>query len=191
MDRKILIVDDEADIRDILQFNLENAGFAVETASSAEEALSVLSDRHSLILLDVMMGGISGFEMATKLREEGNMTPIIFLTAKDRQDDLLTGFAIWAPGSMVIKALVAMLFTCKRKKIMAPRNILMLVPAAVISIAGYYLYEVLITGSFVASLSGIPGSTIQAVASSLVFVVTGLTMDKFNIKETMMEDYNQ
>jgi len=68
---------------------------------------------------------------------------------------------------------------------------LMLVPAAVISIAGYYLYEVLITGSFVASLSGIPGSTIQAVASSLVFVVTGLTMDKFNIKETMMEDYNQ
>ena len=93
MDRKILVVDDEADIRDILQFNLENAGFAVETASSAEEALSVLSDRHSLILLDVMMGGISGFEMATKLREEGNMTPIIFLTAKDRQDDLLTGFA--------------------------------------------------------------------------------------------------
>lgn len=105
--------------------------------------------------------------------------------------DLLTGFAIWAPGSMVIKALVAMLFTCKRKKIMAPRNTLMLVPAAVISIAGYYLYEVLITGSFVASLSGIPGSTIQAVASSLVFVATGLTMDKFNIKETMMEDYNQ
>ena len=93
MDRKILVVDDEADIRDILQFNLENAGFAVETASSAEEALSVLSDRHSLILLDVMMGGISGFEMATKLREEGNMIPIIFLTAKDRQDDLLTGFA--------------------------------------------------------------------------------------------------
>ena len=79
MDRKILIVDDEADIRDILQFNLENAGFNVETASSAEEAMAVLSNRHSLILLDVMMHGMSGFQMAARLREEGNMIPINFL----------------------------------------------------------------------------------------------------------------
>ena len=93
MDRKILIVDDEADIRDILQFNLENAGFDVEAASSAEEALEMLSGRHSLILLDVMMGGMSGFQMAEKLRNEGNEIPIIFLTAKDRHDDLMTGFA--------------------------------------------------------------------------------------------------
>ena len=93
MDRKILIVDDEADIRDILQFNLENAGFNVEAASSAEEALEMLSGRHSLILLDVMMGGMSGFQMAEKLRNEGNEIPIIFLTAKDRHDDLMTGFA--------------------------------------------------------------------------------------------------
>lgn len=96
MDRNILIVDDEADIRDILQFNLENAGFNVESASSAEEALEVLSDRHSLILLDVMMHGMSGFQMATKLRENGNLIPIIFLTAKDTQDDLLTGFSAGA-----------------------------------------------------------------------------------------------
>lgn len=94
MDRKILIVDDEADIRDILQFNLENAGFNVETASSAEEALEVLTDGHSLILLDVMMHGMSGFQMARLLREEkNNQIPIIFLTAKDGQDDLLTGFS--------------------------------------------------------------------------------------------------
>ena len=94
MDRKILVVDDEADIRDILQFNLENAGFAVETASSAEEALSVLSDRHSLILLDVMMGGMSGFKMAEVLRNErGSTVPIIFLTAKSSENDLLTGFS--------------------------------------------------------------------------------------------------
>lgn len=93
MERKILIVDDEADIRDILQFNLENAGFDVETAVSAEEALEILSNRHSLILLDVMMHGMSGFQMATKLRGEGNQTPIIFLTAKDTQDDLLAGFS--------------------------------------------------------------------------------------------------
>ena len=96
MDRKILIVDDEADIRDILQFNLENAGFDVECAASAEEALKVLSDSHSLILLDVMMGGMSGFKMAETLRGWGNEIPIIFLTAKDRQDDLLTGFSAGA-----------------------------------------------------------------------------------------------
>ena len=96
MDRKILIVDDEADIRDILQFNLENAGFEVECAASAEEALKVLSDSHILILLDVMMGGMSGFKMAETLRGWGNEIPIIFLTAKDRQDDLLTGFSAGA-----------------------------------------------------------------------------------------------
>ena len=56
MDKKILIVDDEADIREILQFNLENAGFAVECAASAEEALEMLCPDHGLILLDVMMG---------------------------------------------------------------------------------------------------------------------------------------
>lgn len=93
MDRKILIVDDEADIRDILQFNMENAGFNVETAASAEEALGMLSEDHSLILLDVMMGGMSGFQMAQTLRDQGNDVPVIFLTAKDRQDDLLTGFS--------------------------------------------------------------------------------------------------
>ena len=94
MDKTILIVDDEADIRDILQFNLENHGFNIETAASAEEALEMLSDRHKLILLDVMMGGMSGFQMAQILRNERNdQTPIIFLTAKDTQDDLLTGFS--------------------------------------------------------------------------------------------------
>lgn len=103
--------------------------------------------------------------------------------------DLLTGFAVWAPGSMVIKALVAMLFTCKGKRIISPRNVLMLIPGAVISIVGYYFYEVLITGNVVASLSGIPGSLVQAVASSIVFVVIGLAVDRYNIKEKIMEDY--
>ena len=94
MDRKILIVDDEVDIREILQFNLENAGFNVECASSAEEALEMLTPEFALILLDVMMHGMSGFEMAQVLRNEmNNQTPIIFLTAKDTQDDLLTGFS--------------------------------------------------------------------------------------------------
>ena len=94
MERKILIVDDEADIREILQFNLENAGFNVECASSAEEALEKLSPEHGLILLDVMMGGMSGFAMAEVLRNERNSSiPIIFLTAKSSENDLLTGFS--------------------------------------------------------------------------------------------------
>ena len=105
--------------------------------------------------------------------------------------DLLTGFAIWAPGSMIIKGLLALLFTCKSKKILTKRNLVMLLPAALISAAGYYLYEALITGSFIASLSGIPGSIIQAVASSILFVVTGLAMDKYNIKKKLLEDYNR
>ncbi len=94
---RILVVDDEADLREILQCNLENAGYAVDTAASAEEALEILSPGHDLILLDVMMGGMSGFKMAEHLRKEaGNSTPIVFLTAKGGENDLLTGFSTGA-----------------------------------------------------------------------------------------------
>ncbi len=94
MEPKILIVDDEAGIREILQFNFEHAGFAVDCASSAEKALEILDDTHSLILLDVMMSGMSGYRMAEVLRKDmDNDIPIIFLTAKTDQNDLLTGFS--------------------------------------------------------------------------------------------------
>lgn len=92
----ILIVDDEADIREILQFNLENEGYDIDLAESAEEAAKILSSKHKLILLDIMMGGISGFKFADQLRKEGNNTPIIFLTAKNTENDMLTGFSIGA-----------------------------------------------------------------------------------------------
>ena len=94
MQKKLLIVDDEAGIREILQFNLENAGYAVDCAASAEEALEILSPEHSLILLDVMMGGMSGLEMAKVLRTQmENDIPVIFLTAKSDPEDLLAGFS--------------------------------------------------------------------------------------------------
>lgn len=94
MEKKILVVDDEAGIREIIQFNLENAGFEVDCASSAEEALEKLGQEHCMILLDVMMSGMSGFRMAEVLRKEkNNQIPIIFLTAKTDQNDLLTGFS--------------------------------------------------------------------------------------------------
>lgn len=90
----ILVVDDEADIREILQFNLENAGYHVDCAWSAEDALEKLSPDHGLILLDVMMEGMSGFRMAEVVRKERNsQVPIIFLTAKNRENDLLAGFS--------------------------------------------------------------------------------------------------
>lgn len=90
----LLIVDDEADIREILQFNLENEGYETDSAESAEQAIQKLSPKHKLILLDVMMGGISGFKFADQLRKSGNTIPIIFLTAKDTENDMLTGFSI-------------------------------------------------------------------------------------------------
>ena len=93
MGSKILIVDDEQHICEILEFNLSNAGFEVECAYSAEEALEKITSKHELILLDVMMGGMSGFKMAEKLRLEGNTVPVIFLTAKDAENDMLTGFS--------------------------------------------------------------------------------------------------
>ena len=90
--QRILVVDDEEDLREILKFNLESEGYLVDTAPSAEEALKMLTEEYDLILLDVMMGGMSGFKMAEK--HFHNSTPIIFLTAKDTENDMLTGFNI-------------------------------------------------------------------------------------------------
>ena len=93
---KILVVDDGKNICEILEFNLSNEGYEIECAYSAEEALEKLTPEHSLILLDVMMGGMSGYKMAEKLRKENNSIPIIFLTAKDTENDMLTGFSVGA-----------------------------------------------------------------------------------------------
>jgi DNA-binding response OmpR family regulator len=94
--KKILVVDDDRDICEILSFNLKHEGYEVDTAHSAEEALKKLSSEYCLILLDVMMGGMSGYQMAEKLHQEGNNIKIIFLTAKDTENDMLTGFSVGA-----------------------------------------------------------------------------------------------
>ncbi len=92
-DHKILIVDDEEDLCEILQFNLEGEGYITEVAYSAEEALKKDLSSFNLILLDVMMGKMSGFKLAKVIRKEMGLTmPIIFITAKTAEDDLLTGF---------------------------------------------------------------------------------------------------
>lgn len=96
--RRILVVDDEEDICDILKFNLEIEGYEVETANSAEEALEKDLKSIDLILLDVMMGEISGFKMAQiiKNQEETSSIPFIFITAKDTENDTITGFGLGA-----------------------------------------------------------------------------------------------
>jgi two-component system, OmpR family, alkaline phosphatase synthesis response regulator PhoP len=93
----ILIVDDEEDLCEILQYNLGNAGYNTETAHSAEEALKKHLYSYDLFILDVMMGPISGFRLAEKIKKEFKITsPIIFLTAKDAENDILTGFSLGA-----------------------------------------------------------------------------------------------
>lgn len=96
--KKILIVDDEQDLCEILQFNLASAGYDVDIAYSVEEALSKDIAQHDLLLLDVMMPGLSGFELAERMKADEQMArvPIIFLTAKDTEDDTLLGFGLGA-----------------------------------------------------------------------------------------------
>ena len=91
--------------------------------------------------------------------------------------DCLTSYAIWAPGSIIIKTVAVLFFSRKSARIISIRNLLALIPAWAVCIGGYYLYEALITGNFVAPLSGIPGYITQSVLSSILFVVAGLAMD--------------
>lgn len=97
-DSRILVVDDEQDLCEILKFNLETEGYLVETANSAEEALEKDIASYNLLLLDVMMGGMSGFQLAKQLKnsEVTAHIPIIFLTARDTENDTVTGFNLGA-----------------------------------------------------------------------------------------------
>lgn len=97
-DSRILVVDDEQDLCEILKFNLETEGYQVETANSAEEALEKDIASYNLLLLDVMMGGMSGFQLAKQLKNSAVTAhiPIIFLTARDTENDTVTGFNLGA-----------------------------------------------------------------------------------------------
>lgn len=95
---RILVVDDEQDLCEILKFNLETEGYQVITVNSAEEALQLDIASFNLLLLDVMMGGMSGFAMARKLKDNPTTAtiPIVFLTARDTENDTVTGFNLGA-----------------------------------------------------------------------------------------------
>ena len=121
--KKILIVDDEQDLCDILLFNLQTAGYEVDTAHSAEEALTKNLSSFCLFILDVMMEGMSGFELAQMLKMHPSTTdiPIIFLTAKDTEEDLLKGFDIGA-DDYIAKPFSIKEITARIKAVLNRRN---------------------------------------------------------------------
>ncbi len=95
---RILIVDDEETLCEVLKLNLENEGYDVDTAFSAEQALGYNLTEYSLILLDIMMGEISGIKMAKMLKADLATAdiPIIFCTARDTEDDMIMGLNLGA-----------------------------------------------------------------------------------------------
>lgn len=100
---RILIVDDEETLCEVLKLNLENEGYDVDTAFSAEQALGYNLKEYSLILLDIMMGEISGIKMAKMLKSDVETAdiPIIFCTARDTEDDMIMGLNLGADDYII------------------------------------------------------------------------------------------
>ena len=101
--QRILIVDDEETLCEVLKINLENEGYDVDIALSAEEALTYNLQDYSLILLDIMMGEISGIKMARMLKADVTTAdiPIIFCTARDTEDDMVMGLNLGADDYII------------------------------------------------------------------------------------------
>ena len=99
--------------------------------------------------------------------------------------DCLTGYALWAPASVLIKGATVLFFSRKGTRIITLRNLLALIPAGILCIGGYYLYESLITGNFAVPLAGIPGYCTQWVLSSTLYLILGFAADRWNIKKRL------
>ena len=99
--------------------------------------------------------------------------------------DALTGYAIWAPGSLIIKSLTVLAFSRKCEKILSIRNLIALIPAWILCIGGYYLYEGIITGNFVAPAAGVVGNLIQCAFSTALFIVIATVLDRLKIKNKL------
>ena len=99
--------------------------------------------------------------------------------------DALTGYAIWAPGSLIIKSLTVLVFSRKCEKILSVRNLLALIPAWMLCVGGYYVYEGAITGNFIAPAAGIVGNLIQCAFSTVLFAVIATVLDRLKIKNKL------
>jgi two-component system OmpR family response regulator len=94
-ERRLLVVDDEPNIRELLAASLRFAGYAVDTAVDGQQGLiAARSVKPDLLILDVMMPGLDGFELVRRLRQEGSTTPVLFLTARDSTDDKVSGLTV-------------------------------------------------------------------------------------------------
>lgn len=97
--------------------------------------------------------------------------------------DCLTGYATWAPASVIIKAATVLFFSSKREKILTARNVIALLPSWAVCIGGYYLYEAIISANFVSPAAGIPGNIMQCLFSTVVYLILGFTLDRFKAKQ--------
>ena len=96
--------------------------------------------------------------------------------------DVLSGAALWAPFTFIIKAAVALCFTAKKPHILCKRNFLALIAACLITVAGYYLAEGILYSNFVTPVYSITGNVIQSVASAVLYLVLALALDKMKLK---------
>lgn len=99
--------------------------------------------------------------------------------------DCLTGFAMWAPASILIKSVSVLFFTSRKEKIVTLRNLLALIPVSVLCTGGYYLYEALITQNFAVPLAGIPGYITQSVLSGTLYILIATALDKLHMKTSL------
>ena len=119
----------------------------------------------------------------------GSLLPVPYAVAASATGgmlaDLLGGYAMWIPGTGVIKALTALCFSAKGRTIVNRRNLWAIVPSFVLCVGGYYLYEVLITGNWIAPLGGVPGYCVQVAASAAVYAALGKMLDGAKIKDRL------
>ncbi len=101
--------------------------------------------------------------------------------------DVFSGFAVWAPATIIIKILIALMFTSKNDKIICKRNIISILPTIIITVGGYYVAEALIYGSWVAPAASVPGNVTQWLGSWAVYILVALSLDKANVKKNLFK----
>ena len=101
--------------------------------------------------------------------------------------DLLSGYAVYAVPTFIIKALMALFFTNKKSKILCAENFLAVVIAFFITVAGYYITEVVMLNSFVGAAAALYGNAMQAFVSAVIFIATGIAVDKTNLRNKMFK----
>ncbi len=125
---RLLVVDDEPNILELLATSLRFAGFEVRTATNGTQALKLAADADpDLVVLDVMMPGLDGFEVVRRMRQEGNLAPVVFLTARDAVEDRIAGLTLGADDYVTkpfsLGELVARIRASLRRAGMAPEPV--------------------------------------------------------------------